>query len=111
MLKHTAPFAHCGQRSGEAAIVITLLLPLSGALDPERLPGPEFAPALARRMGNYRVRAGIEARVTLLVPRINTLDAEVGAVRLNVERCDHASSPFRLSISARMSGCGRNHSP
>ena len=91
MLKHPAPFAHRGQRSSEAAAIIAFDPALACSADPGRLPGPELAPSLARRMRHNRMRPVIEAGIALLISRVDALKPEVWPARLDVERCDHAA--------------------
>lgn len=93
MLQDSTVSPDSGQRSLEAATVVTLCLALAGELDVERLAGPELPPTLAGRMGNHRKRAGVCAGIPDGVPWINPVNPEVAAVSLNEKRGNHIN-PF-----------------
>src|SRR5690606_18794184 len=56
VFEDAAPAANRGECSSEAAAIVALDLALTGALDVERLAGPEFTPALAGAVGDDRMR-------------------------------------------------------
>jgi hypothetical protein len=73
MFKNAAVAPNAIQSRSKATTVITLDLAFSRALDPQRLTGPKLSPPLARRVRNHRPRPGILARVSGLIPRVNTI--------------------------------------
>ena len=91
VFKDAAPAPHRGQRGGKASAIVALHLADTGQLDMERLTGPELPPPLARRMRDNRVRPGIEPRVAVLVPRVESRTTEVATAFGDVEGAKHFS--------------------
>ncbi len=89
MLQDPAIRADGFQQRRKAAVIIAFHLALSGALDPQRLPSPELAPALAGGMAHHRVRAGVLAGVAFDTPRVNARLIEVAAIRFDEQRGNH----------------------
>ena len=82
----------------EAAAVLAALVA------PPRLnKSSETAPPAARRVRHDRVRASVQPRVSLSVPRVDALEPEVAPTRLDVERSDHRCllAAGRLRFMAR----------
>lgn len=83
MFENPAPAPHGSQRRGKAAAIVALGLAFAGALDVQRLTGPELSPALARWVTDNRVRAVITAGVSGFIPRIDAGQVEIAAAGLD----------------------------
>lgn len=101
VLEDAAPLADRGERGSEGAAVVAPHIPVS-SLDESR----ERAPSSAWRVRNDRVRAGVEAGVTGLVPDVDVGEARVGSARVDVQSGDHRAS--LLASDAAMDAASRN---
>src|SRR5262249_40668879 len=83
MLEHATPAAHGGESGGKATVIVVDLVAPARVIDRR-----EQVPAMAWRMRYHPVGAGIGARVSRLVPRINVRQAKVGAASFDKEGGD-----------------------
>ena len=88
MLEDTPVCADCFQCCFEASVVLTSFVTPS-CFDQSG----EAAPSRAGWVGDYGVGACVEACISVLVPRIDTIEPVVGAVRLHIQgRNGHRAS-------------------
>ena len=101
MLEDTPVCADCFQRCFEASVVLTSFVTPS-CFDQSG----EAAPSRAGWVGDYVVGACVEACISVLVPRIDTIEPVVGASSLYVEcgnhpamSCMNCCEGFRIPVS------------
>ena len=89
MLKHAAISPQGIERGFKTSTVIAQL----ELMRLTRAAVPESTPSLAGRVRNHWMRSVIQARIPFFIPRVNTRQAKVSAVRFYVKGCNQFVAP------------------
>ncbi len=98
MLEDTAVRSHSGERKSKAATVIPrpiVVSTVAGIVDTR-----EIDPQLTRRMRHHRTITWVSACVTMTIPWIDTVEVEIDAAGLNIQRRDQDTPPPEVTATS-----------